>query len=116
MIKMMVHFLNLKFLPHHIFVKIHLFSNHILSCTNILHLDGKQAAKRRKYVVCSWNTYCFRRGKNQDTEARKESHKLIEQKRRQRINEKISELRELLNYPDGSQNKSVVLQAAVESI
>jgi len=66
--------------------------------------DGKQGSKRRK------------RGKNQDTEARKESHKLIEQKRRQRINEKIGELRELLNYPDGSQNKSVVLQAAVENI
>jgi hypothetical protein len=41
---------------------------------------------------------------------------LIEQKRRQRINEKINELRELLNYPDGSQNKAVVLQAAVENI
>jgi len=66
--------------------------------------DGKQPPKRRK------------RGKSQDTEARKESHKLIEQKRRQRINEKINELRELLNYPDGSQNKSVVLQAAVENI
>jgi len=66
--------------------------------------DDKQLSKRRK------------RGKNQDNDARRESHKLIEQKRRQRINEKINELRELLNYPDGSQNKSVVLQAAVENI
>jgi len=66
--------------------------------------ESKQTAKRRK------------RGKAQDTEARRESHKLIEQKRRQRINEKINELRELLNYPDGSQNKAVVLQAAVENI
>jgi len=66
--------------------------------------DSKPAPKRRK------------RGKAQDNEARRESHKLIEQKRRQRINEKINELRELLNYPDGSQNKAVVLQAAVENI
>jgi len=65
--------------------------------------ESKPAPKRRK-------------GKTQDNEARRESHKLIEQKRRQRINEKIGELRELLNYPDGSQNKAVVLQAAVENI
>jgi len=50
------------------------------------------------------------------SDARRESHKIIEQKRRQKINEKINELRELLNYPDGSQNKAVVLQAAVENI
>jgi len=66
--------------------------------------DSKPLPKRRK------------RGKAQDSEARRESHKLIEQKRRQRINEKINELRELLSYPDGSQNKAVVLQAAVENI
>lgn len=50
------------------------------------------------------------------TEARRESHKIIEQKRRQKINDKINELRELLNYPDGSHNKAVVLQAAVDNI
>jgi len=50
------------------------------------------------------------------SEARRESHKIIEQKRRQKINDKINELRELLNYPDGSQNKAVVLQAAVDNI
>jgi len=49
-------------------------------------------------------------------EARRESHKIIEQRRRQKINEKINELRELLNYPEGVQNKAVVLQAAVEYI
>jgi len=49
-------------------------------------------------------------------DARKESHKIIEQKRRQKMNDKINELRELLNYPDGSQNKAVVLQAAVDNI
>jgi len=55
--------------------------------------------------------------KNGETsEARRESHKIIEQKRRQKINDKINELRELLNYPDGSQNKAVVLQAAVDNI
>jgi len=50
------------------------------------------------------------------SDARRESHKIIEQKRRQKINDKINELRELLNYPDGSQNKAVVLQAAVDNI
>lgn len=50
------------------------------------------------------------------TEARRESHKIIEQRRRQKISEKINELRELLNYPEGVQNKAVVLQAAVENI
>ncbi|PRP75940.1 hypothetical protein PROFUN_01656 [Planoprotostelium fungivorum] len=49
-------------------------------------------------------------------EARRESHKIIEQRRRQKINEKINELREILNYPEGVQNKAVVLQAAVEHI
>lgn len=50
------------------------------------------------------------------TSSRKENHKLIEQKRRQKINEKINELRQLLNYPEGTQNKAVVLQAAVDNI
>jgi len=67
--------------------------------------DRRSAPKRRK------------RGKTQEnSDARRESHKLIEQKRRQKINEKINELRELLNYPDGSQNKAVVLQSAVDNI
>jgi len=52
----------------------------------------------------------------ESSEARRESHKIIEQKRRQKITDKINELRELLNYPEGSQNKAVVLQAAVDNI
>jgi len=67
------------------------------------------ASKRRKLKQQS--------GKAGETsEARRESHKIIEQRRRQKINDKINELRELLNYPDGSQNKAVVLQAAVDNI
>lgn len=57
-----------------------------------------------------------KREEKAESQSRKESHKIIEQKRRQKINEKISELRDLLNYPDGSQNKAVVLQAAVDNI
>jgi len=53
---------------------------------------------------------------NESSAARRESHKIIEQKRRQKINEKIAELRELLNYPDGSTNKAAILQAAVDNI
>lgn len=48
------------------------------------------------------DSYFFRRGGKTSVEisdARRESHKIIEQKRRQKINEKINELRELLNYP-----------------
>lgn len=68
--------------------------------------DGKKSKKRKKGP----------KGNSEISDARRESHKIIEQKRRQKINEKINELREILNYPDGSQNKAVVLQAAVESI
>jgi len=66
--------------------------------------------KKRKSTTTKQKT------NGESTEARRESHKIIEQKRRQKINEKINELRELLNYPDGSQNKAVVLQAAVDNI
>eukprot|EP01117_Protostelium_nocturnum_P017791 TRINITY_DN7303_c0_g2_i1.p1 TRINITY_DN7303_c0_g2~~TRINITY_DN7303_c0_g2_i1.p1 ORF type:complete len:166 (+),score=45.69 TRINITY_DN7303_c0_g2_i1:125-622(+) len=49
-------------------------------------------------------------------EARKENHKIVEQKRRMKINEKINELRELLELPNGTENKAVVLQFAAENI
>lgn len=68
--------------------------------------DDKKSKKRKRAPKTTPET----------TEARRESHKIIEQKRRQKINEKINELRELLNYPDGTQNKAVVLQAAVDNI
>lgn len=68
--------------------------------------DDKKTKKRKRAPKATPET----------TEARRESHKIIEQKRRQKINEKINELRELLNYPDGTQNKAVVLQAAVDNI
>lgn len=47
---------------------------------------------------------------------RKESHKIIEQKRRKKINEKINELKSLLNYPNIPQNKAVILESAVKTI
>jgi hypothetical protein len=49
-------------------------------------------------------------------DSRKESHKIIEQRRRQKINDKINELREVMNMPEGTQNKAIVLQGAVDSI
>jgi len=63
--------------------------------------------------VVSWGGM---EGSEGSSSNRKESHKIIEQKRRQKINDKINELRDLLNYPDGSHNKAVVLQAAVDNI
>eukprot|EP01119_Soliformovum_irregulare_P006160 TRINITY_DN1794_c0_g1_i1.p1 TRINITY_DN1794_c0_g1~~TRINITY_DN1794_c0_g1_i1.p1 ORF type:complete len:267 (-),score=55.08 TRINITY_DN1794_c0_g1_i1:85-885(-) len=65
-------------------------------------VDGELDPKRRK--------------KGTSTDSRRESHKIIEQKRRQKINTKINELRELLQYPEGSQNKAAVLQSAVDNI
>jgi len=72
--------------------------------------DNGPANKRRKIKHKSGKSAA------DTSEARKESHKMIERKRREKINVKINELRELLNYPDGSQNKAVVLQAAVDNI
>jgi len=70
--------------------------------------DDKKGKKRKKGTSKTPNS--------EASEARRESHKIIEQKRRQKINEKINELRDVLNYPDGSQNKAIVLQAAVDNI
>ncbi|PRP88139.1 putative oxidoreductase [Planoprotostelium fungivorum] len=51
-------------------------------------------------------------------EARKNNHKLIEQRRRQKINDKIEELRELLapQNADGFPNKSSILESTIDSI
>jgi hypothetical protein len=90
-------------------------------CQNI-KIDTKQIKKKlpneggnNRHISTYFDCFLRTTAKVQSqesAEARKESHKLIEQKRRQKINEKINELRELLNYPDASQNKAVVLQAA----
>jgi len=89
--------------------------NGFLNSPNISDDGGERTYKRRKAAGGS------RGGVQKEvipvaTEARRESHKIIEQRRRQKISEKINELRELLNYPEGVQNKAVVLQAAVENI
>ena len=50
------------------------------------------------------------------TQRRKESHNATEQKRRQRINEKMKELQQLLPGPDANADKATVLNAAIDHI
>jgi hypothetical protein len=50
------------------------------------------------------------------TQRRKESHNATEQKRRQRINEKMKELQLLLPGPDANADKATVLNAAIDHI
>jgi len=50
------------------------------------------------------------------TQRRKESHNATEQKRRQRINEKMKELQELLPGSDPNADKATVLNAAIDHI
>ena len=50
------------------------------------------------------------------TQRRKESHNATEQKRRQRINEKMKELQQLLPGSDPNADKATVLNAAIDHI
>ena len=50
------------------------------------------------------------------TQRRKESHNATEQKRRQRINEKMKELQTLLPGSDPNADKATVLNAAIDHI